>query len=162
MWSAETIVRRSGVKSEVEQMFLGQYRHSIDSKGRLTIPSRFRELLLAEGAFVSQGFERYLMVRTVPAFEELSKKVEALSQTVPNSRLLKRLIFSTAEKVEVDRAGRILIPEFLRKSAGLQNETIIVGAWDYFEIWAPETWAEQETELQDAEANAQRFALLDL
>jgi MraZ protein len=162
MWSAETIVRRSGVKCEVEQMFLGQYRHSIDNKGRLTIPSRFRELLMAEGAFVSQGFERYLMVRTVPAFEELSKKVEALSQTVQNARLLKRLIFSTAEKVEVDKAGRILIPEFLRNAAGLQNETIIVGAGDYFEIWAPEIWATQEAELQDADANAERFALLDL
>ncbi len=162
MWSAETIVRRSGVNSEVEQMFLGQYRHSIDSKGRLTIPSRFREVLLAEGAFVSQGFERNLMVRTVPAFEQLSKKVEALSQTVQTSRLLKRLIFSTAERVEVDKAGRILIPEFLRQAAGLQNETVIIGAGDYFEIWSPEIWAEQESELQDTEANAQRFALLDL
>jgi MraZ protein len=162
MWSAETIVRRSGVKSEVEQMFLGQYRHSIDSKGRLTIPSRFRELLLAEGAFVSQGFERNLMVRTAPAFEELSKKVKALSQTVENSRLLKRLIFSTAERVDVDKAGRILIPEFLRQAADLQNETVIIGAGDYFEIWAPEIWAEQEAKLQDTEANAERFALLDL
>lgn len=156
------MVRRSGVKSEVEQMFLGQYRHSIDSKGRLTIPSRFREALLAEGAYVSQGFERNLIVRTVPVFEELSKKVDALSQTVQNSRLLKRLIFSTAERVEIDKAGRILIPEFLRQSAGLQSDTIIIGAGNYFEIWAPETWAAQEEELRDTEANAQRFALLDL
>lgn len=156
------MVRRSGVKSEVEQMFLGQYRHSIDSKGRLTIPSRFREALLAEGAYVSQGFERNLIVRTVPVFEELSKKVEALSQTVQNSRLLRRLIFSTAERVEVDKAGRILIPEFLRQSAGLQSETILIGAGNYFEIWAPEVWAAQEAELRDNEANAQRFALLDL
>ncbi len=162
MWSAETIVRRSGVKSEVEQMFLGQYRHNIDNKGRLTIPSRFRELLLAEGAYVSQGFERNLIVRTVSTFEALSKKVEALSQTVQNSRLLKRLIFSTAEKVEVDKAGRILIPEFLRQSAGLVDETVIIGAGDYFEIWSPENWAAQEAELRDAEANAQRFAVLDL
>jgi len=143
-------------------MFLGQYRHSIDNKGRLTIPSRFRELLITEGAYVSQGFERNLMVRTVASFEELSKKVEALSQTAPNSRLLKRLIFSTAEKVDVDKAGRILIPEFLRTSAGLEVETILVGAGDYFEIWAPEIWGEQEKELQDAKANAERFAFLDL
>jgi MraZ protein len=143
-------------------MFLGQYRHSIDNKGRLTIPSRFRELLITEGAYVSQGFERNLMVRTVASFEELSKKVEALSQTAPNSRLLKRLIFSTAEKVDVDKAGRILIPEFLRMSAGLVAETILVGAGDYFEIWEPEIWGEQEKELQDAKANAERFALLDL
>jgi MraZ protein len=155
-------VRRSDVKSEIEQMFLGQYRHSIDNKGRLTIPSRFRELLITEGAYVSQGFECNLMVRPVVSFEELSKKVNALSQTEPNSRLLKRLIFSTAEKVDVDKAGRILIPEFLRMSAGLEAETILVGAGDYFEIWAPETWNEQEKELQDAKANAKRFALLDL
>ncbi len=143
-------------------MFLGQYQHSLDSKGRLTIPSRFREAMIADGAYVTQGFDCNLMVLTVPAFEHISQRVNQLSMTEPTARLLKRLIFSTAELVEVDKAGRILIPEFLRFATRLESEAIIVGTGDYFEIWSPGLWAEQTAKLQDADANAQRFALLDL
>jgi MraZ protein len=72
------------------------------------------------------------------------------------------LIFSTAERVELDKAGRILIPQFLRQTLQVDGEVILVGADDYFEIWAPEAWVEQSTQLQDSQANAQRFATLDL
>ncbi|RPI34463.1 MAG: division/cell wall cluster transcriptional repressor MraZ [Chloroflexota bacterium] len=143
-------------------MFLGQYQHTLDNKGRLTIPSRFRELLLADGAFVTQGFDHNLMVLTQPAFERLYERVNQMSLTEPNARLLKRLIFSAAERVDADKAGRILIPEFLRRAAALDSEAIIVGAGDYFEIWSPELWQEQLEKLQDTDANGQRFALLDL
>ncbi len=145
-------------------MFLGQYTHSLDNKGRLTIPSRFRELLVADGAYITQGFELNLTVRTVGAFERLSQKVNAMNMADPNARLLKRLVFASAEKVDVDRAGRILIPEFLRQHAGLEldGEAIIVGAGDYFEIWSPSAWNDQLSQLQNPEANAQRFSVLDL
>lgn len=143
-------------------MFLGQYRHNIDEKGRLTIPARFRDLLAAEGAYVLQGFDNNLMVLTVPTFEAISKRVSQMSLTDPSARLLKRLIFSTADRVEVDRAGRILIPQFLRRSAGLDGEAILVGVGDYFEIWAPSVWEQQVDQLQDVEANAQRFMTLEL
>lgn len=156
------ISRRSDVKGAVEQMFMGQYQHSFDNKGRLTIPSRFRELLVADGAFVTQGFDRNLMVLTVPRFERMTDKVAQMSMTEPTARLLKRLLFSSANKVEVDKAGRILIPEFLREYAGLQNSAMVVGAGDFFEIWALEAWAEMLSKLQDADTNGQRFALLDL
>ncbi|RPI87108.1 MAG: division/cell wall cluster transcriptional repressor MraZ [Chloroflexi bacterium] len=156
------IFRRSGFKGAVEHMFLGQYQHSFDNKGRLTIPSRFRELLAADGAYVTQGFDRNLMVLTVSRFERISGKVEQMSMTEPNARMLKRMIFSSANMVEVDKAGRILIPEFLRQYAGLQTLAVVVGAGDYFEIWAPETWTELLSKLQDADTNGQRFALLEL
>jgi MraZ protein len=143
-------------------MFLGKYQHTLDNKGRLTIPSRFRELLVADGAYVTQGFDRNLMVHTVPAFERIYERVNHMNMTDANARLLKRLIFSTAERVEVDKAGRILIPEHLRQAAELNSEAIIVGAGEYFEIWTPEAWAEQVSQINDAEANTQRFALLDL
>jgi MraZ protein len=143
-------------------MFLGKYQHTIDNKGRLTIPSRFRELLVADGAYITQGFDRNLMAYTVPAFERIYERVNRMNMTDANARLLKRLIFSSAERVEVDRAGRILIPEHLRQAADLLNETIIVGSGDYFEIWAPEAWAEQFEQINDSGANTQRFALLDL
>jgi MraZ protein len=72
------------------------------------------------------------------------------------------MLFSSAGQVEIDKAGRILIPEFLRQVAGLKAEAMIVGAGAYFEIWSPELWQEQSAKLQDAEANSQRFTLLTL
>lgn len=143
-------------------MFLGRYRHNIDEKGRLTIPARFRDVLAAEGAFVLQGFDNNLMVLTQPAFEAISRRVSQMSLTDPSARLLKRLIFSTADRVEVDRAGRILIPQFLRQSAGLDGDAFVVGVGDYFEIWSPDSWSVQTDQLQDAESNAQRFMSLEL
>ena len=147
--------------SVVEQMFLGQYSHAIDDKGRLTIPSKYREGL-AGGAYISQGFERNLMVLTVQAFESISNSVSRMSITNPMSRQLKRLIFATADYVELDGAGRIRIPQFLRDVAGLESDAIVIGVGDYFEIWSPEAWSPQADILQDADANTQRFAALDL
>ena len=142
-------------------MFLGQYRHTLDSKDRLTVPARYRELLEG-GAYVLQGFDRNLMVMTDAAFDTIRKRVQGMSLTDPMTRLLRRLVFSTADRVDLDKAGRILIPQFLRESAQLQSDVVLVGAGDYFEIWATEPWTDQNAQLQDAEANAQRFAALDL
>lgn len=142
-------------------MFLGRYDHNIDEKGRLTIPARFRELL-ENGAYVTQGFDRNLMVLTAPSFDHISERVSQLSMTDPVARQLKRLIFSSAERSDIDRAGRMLLPQFLRDGARLNGSAIIIGAGDYFEIWSPELWSEQNEILQDAESNAQRFAALDL
>lgn len=143
-------------------MFLGQYQHNIDSKGRLTIPARFRELLAAEGAYITQGFDNNLLVLTVSSFKQISRRVNQMSMTDPMARLLKRLIFSGADLVVVDKVGRILIPQFLREAAALDGEAMIVGVGDYFEIWSPDMWQEQVSQLKDVEANAQRFMTLDL
>ncbi len=142
-------------------MFLGQYHHTLDTKNRLTIPSRYRELL-ARGAYVMQGFDGNLMVFTSSAFEAISQRASQLSVTDEKTRALKRLIFSTADYLEVDKSGRILIPEFLRLAADVRSEAVLAGVGDYFEIWSPERWAEQLTEMQDTDANAQRFATLDI
>jgi MraZ protein len=142
-------------------MFLGQYRHNIDEKGRLTIPARFRELL-EEGAYVTQGFDRNLLVLTAPMFEFVSKRVNQMSLTDPTARELKRLLFSTADRIEPDKTGRILLPQFLRETAGLDGEAMLVGVGDYFEIWPPDAWNQQIGRMQDTDANAQRFAALDL
>ena len=153
--------RRLVIKGKIEQMFLGQYTHSIDPKGRLSVPARFRELLEA-GAYITQGFEKNLMVLTAAAFERLSARVNEMSLTDPNARQLKRLLFATADRVEVDGSGRIRIPQFLREVSGLNGEAMIVGAGDYFEIWSSQAWQPKAAELQDTEANAQRFATLEL
>ncbi len=139
-------------------MFLGRYHHSIDDKGRLTVPSRFRDHLRPGGVYVMQGFDRNLMVWPERTFETVSQKIQGMSFTEPNARLLRRLIFSTAQYSEIDRIGRISIPQFLREAAGLDVAVLVVGSGEYFEVWSPEAWEEQEKELHDVQANANRFA----
>ena len=154
--------RRFGIYKGLEHMFLGQFHHNLDDKGRMTVPARFREELISDGAYVMQGFDRNLMVLTTSTFDIISHRVNQMSMTDPKTRLLRRLIFSTATHVEFDRAGRILVPQFLRDAADLENGVVIVGNGDYFEIWSPELWNMQIEDLQDAEINADRFAGLFL
>lgn len=141
-----------------EDKFLGQYHHNIDEKGRLTIPARFREMLLAQGAFMIQGFDPNIMVLTSPIYEKWADRISQMSVTDPISRLLRRLLYSTAGRIEVDKVGRILIPQYLRDAAGLTDDAVIVGSGEYFEIWSPENWSGQAEALSDSQANAQRFA----
>ncbi len=142
-------------------MFLGQYDHAIDEKGRMTIPVRFRDLL-QDGAIITIGFDNNLMVLTAAAFDKLRDQLSLMSLTDNTARLLRRLMFAYAERIEVDRAGRVLIPQYLREHASLQGAATVVGVGEYFEIWAPEHWTKQNEQLNDTQANAQRFAALDL
>lgn len=142
-------------------MFLNQYQHCFDDKGRLTIPSKFRDLP-AEGVFVVQGLDRNLMVLPPAVFEIIYNRLMAMSVTDPSARLLRHIILGNALQVVPDSAGRILISSNLREYAGLNNEVVFVGQGDYFEIWSPELWQEQQVQINDAATNAQRFATLDL
>ena len=142
-------------------MFLNQYQHSFDDKGRLTIPSKFRELP-AEGAFVVQGLDRNLMVLPPAVFQLIYNRMLAMNLTDPTARLLRRIILGNALPVVPDRSGRILLSSNLKEYAGLKENVVFVGQGDYFEIWSPELWKEQEAQVSDAETNAQRFAALDL
>ncbi len=142
-------------------MFLGQFQHNLDDKGRLMIPARFRELLAA-GAFITQGFDKCLMVMTDVYFKEVYDRISAMNLADPMARLLRRLILSNAYPVEADKVGRILIPQNLRQVITLEGEAIVAGQGEYFEIWTPAAWNEQMAQLQDLETNDQRFAMLDL
>src|SRR5574342_145912 len=102
-------------------MFLGHYQHSVDEKGRLMIPARFRELLVG-GAFITQGFDRCLMVMTPSYFEEVYRRINAMNIADPTARLLRRLFLANAYPVEVDRVGRVLLPANLREAARLDGE----------------------------------------
>lgn len=142
-------------------MFLGQYQHNLDEKGRLMIPARFRELL-PEGAFVTQGFDRCLMVMTPAYFEEVYRRINAMNLADPAVRMLRRQILANAFGVEVDKVGRILVPSILRQFAGLEGEAVVAGQGDYFEVWSPALWADQMAAIQDSEAGQQRYAALNL
>ncbi len=143
-------------------MVLGQFQHHLDEKGRLMIPARYRELLAA-GAYITQGFDRCLMVMTDLHFRQVYDRINSMNPTDTSTRLLRRLILSNAYPVEVDKVGRILVPQNLREFLGIANgELIVAGQGDYFEVWTPAEWQLQMDNLQDVEANEQRFATLDL
>lgn len=142
-------------------MFLGQYTHTIDSKNRLIIPVRFRTLL-SSGAYVTQGFDRNLMVYTTESFRLLAERASAISMTNPEARAIRRVIFGGAAEASLDSTGRILIPHYLRSYAELDSEITIVGAGEYFELWSSEIWIQVLASITDPDVNAQRFADYDL
>ena len=143
-------------------MFLGQFQHNLDDKGRLMVPARFRELLEG-GAFITQGFDKCLMVMTESYFKQVYERIDAMNLADPTTRLLRRLILSNAYPVAADKVGRIVVPPNLRTFLGIENgELVVAGQGEYFEVWMPALWSEQMQQLQDADANNARFSTLDL
>ncbi len=135
-------------------MFLGQYTYSLDEKGRLTIPSRFRDDLAGRNVVVTRGLDRCLTIYPLPVWDEIAQKVNALPITDPRGRALRRIFFADAMDAELDRQGRILIPDRLREYAGLEPaaEIVIVGLDRFIEIWSPQRWEE---------ANAHQMEMMD-
>ena len=142
-------------------MFLGQYQHNLDEKGRLMIPAAFRQTLEG-GAYITQGFDRCLMVMTEAYFQQVYERINSMNLADPTARLLRRLILSNAYPVGVDKVGRILVPQGLRQFISFDGEAIVAGQGDYFEVWKPEDWNAQMDQIHDTEANNQRFSTLNL
>ena len=142
-------------------MFLGQFQHNLDEKGRLMIPARFRELLEG-GAYITQGFDHCLMVMTEHYFNQVYERLNALNLTELPARQLRRQMLSNAYPVEIDKIGRILIPQNLRPILTLDGETVLAGQGEYFEVWTPVEWNKQQELLKDTDTINQRFATLNL
>lgn len=153
--------RRSAIIGELELMFLGTYEHTLDIKGRMTIPVKYRELISA-GAYITKGFDQNLVVLTEEVFQRLFDRITNMNITNSNARELRRLMFANAFSVEVDKAGRILIPQILRAHSSLDTEAIILGNGSYFEIWSPDLWQIQSDKQVTSESNNERYAALDL
>jgi MraZ protein len=149
------------LNGDVELMFLGQFQHNLDEKGRLMIPAPFRQTLEG-GAFITQGFDRCLMIMTETYFQEVYQRINTMNLADPTARLLRRLILSNAYQVELDKVGRILVPQNLRQFAGFDGEAIVAGQGEYFEVWTPAEWNKQMNDIHDTEANSQRFSTLNL
>jgi MraZ protein len=143
-------------------MFLGQFEHSIDEKGRLTIPSRYRDVLDGNSLVLTTGFEHSLFVMSSELFAIFANQVRSKPITNPTSRQFRRFFFSNAQELEIDKMGRILLPAFLRESANLKDSAILAGNGEYFELWSPENWKRMQETLNDSDANEQRFSALDL
>lgn len=124
-------------------MFLGEYTHTLDSKGRLTIPAKFRDRL-ATGLVVTRNpSDRCLLLMPLDEWTNLTTKIKALPMTDRRSALLRRALFSAAEDLKPDKQGRILISQRLRDFAQIESEALVVGMDSYVELWNPAQWEEQ-------------------
>lgn len=153
--------RRSAYKGEVELMFTGQYEHTIDDKGRITFPSRFREML-ADGAYLTCGFEKNLILMPLAKFEVISNEVSNMNSLDPKVMALNQFLFGNATKIEFDSAGRFVIPQYLREFAQLDNSITVVGNNTNIALWSPERWAEKRKRYENLESITQIFDGLNL
>lgn len=122
----------------------GRYFHAIDAKSRLTIPARLRDAInpREEGyGFVAiSKFDKVLYLYTPRTYEEIAPEFDASSQTNPDVRNYQRVTYGLAEDLEMDRMGRVLIPEHLVKECGFSKNVVVVGVRDHIEVWPDERW----------------------
>ena len=132
-------------------MFRGRHRHSIDTKGRLAIPSKFRELLSSnyDERLIVTNFDQCLWAYPVHEWQELERKVSQLPQFLDEVKALQRVFISAAEECGFDKQGRILLPPELREYAGIEREVVVVGMTKRIELWSSERWNEVFVKAQD-------------
>lgn len=129
-------------------MFLGRFENKLDDKGRLSMPAKFRASL-AEGFVVTRGFESCLTIFPMAEWQRLAEALGRFPVTDQKARSLRRVLFAQASDTELDKQGRVLIPEYLREAAGLSSEVIVAGMDRYIEIWDSERWQEMETQNEE-------------
>lgn len=126
-------------------MFYGEYAHSLDRKGRLILPSKFRQVSkenYIERFYITRGLDRCLFVFTEEEWKLQEQKFKALPFTRAEARKFNRLYFSGACEMIPDRQGRVLIPKYLKDYAGIEREIVIVGVASRIEIWSQKNWKE--------------------
>jgi len=130
-------------------MFIGEFTHNLDVKGRIAMPVKFRDKV-SGGAIITRGLDHCLFVFTNKEWEVLAQKLIALPLAQANSRAFVRLMLAGAMDVELDKQGRILIPDYLREYAGLKKEIVIAGVYNRMEIWDKEKWNEYKAKTESA------------
>ena len=120
-------------------MFIGEYNHNLDDKGRVAVPAKFRTMLKG-GAVVTRGLDNCLFLYTKKEWQELAAKLAKLPISQANTRAFARLMLAGAMDVDFDNQGRIMLPEYLRKFAALKKNLIIAGLYDRLEIWDEAAW----------------------
>lgn len=124
-------------------MFIGEYNHTIDSKGRLIVPSKFREAL-GDEFVVTKGLDGCLFVYPMEEWTAFTDKLKELPLTKKDARQFSRFFLAGAASCEVDKQGRILIPSVLREFAGLEKDAVLVGVSSRIEIWSRSNWEKNQ------------------
>ena len=122
-------------------MFIGEYQHTLDDKGRIAVPAKFRQLL-NRGAVVTKGLDACLFVYSKAEWGKLVTKLAALPLARANTRAISRLMLAGAMDVELDGQGRMTVPEYLRQFARLDKQVVIAGLNTRLEIWDHRAWDE--------------------
>ncbi|CDQ40215.1 MULTISPECIES: division/cell wall cluster transcriptional repressor MraZ [Virgibacillus] len=135
-------------------MFMGEYQHNIDTKGRIIVPSKFREEL-GENFVVTRGLDKCLFAYPMEEWKLLEEKLKKLPLTKKDARAFTRFFFSGAIECEIDKQGRINIPQTLRNYAALEKECVVIGVSNRIEIWSNENW---ETYFSDSEESFTEIA----
>jgi len=130
-------------------MFMGEYQHSLDEKGRLIIPARFREDL-GEHFIVTRGLDHCLFVYPLAQWKILEEKIRELPTSHAETRSFVRMFFSGAVETELDKQGRVVIPQHLREHANIQKDVFVIGVSSKVEIWAKDHWESYSTQAQQS------------
>lgn len=128
-------------------MFLGEYEYRLDQKGRVSVPSKFREEF-KEGIILTRGYDRCVIAYTPSEWEKIHEKFASMSTTRSKARLLNRIVFSNAFDGALDRAGRVMIPNTLKDYAHISDDVIIAGAGSYLEIWSKDLWSKEKVTME--------------
>lgn len=124
-------------------MFYGEHEHTIDNKGRIIIPSRFRDALKEydiQKLYVTRGLDKCLFLFTENEWKSQESKFRSMPFTRSESRKFNRLYFSGAIQIECDKQGRILVPKYLKDFAGIKRDIVLIGVSNRIEVWARESW----------------------
>ncbi|NMA11563.1 MAG: division/cell wall cluster transcriptional repressor MraZ [Chloroflexi bacterium] len=142
-------------------MFTGIHEHTIDKKGRTSLPARYRNALI-DGAYISVGIDKNLVIYPIEYFEALGKEISSFSLADPIARKYRRRMFSKAELIEFDANGRFLVPPYLRDEFNFQDgdKIIFTGSDEYIELWTAEGWKQAEAETFHDENVTEEFAKL--
>ena len=130
-------------------MFIGEFKHSIDEKGRVSIPSKFRAGL-ASGCVVTRGLDHCLWIYPIDEWQALAEKIANLPITQKNARSFSRLMLAGASDVNLDRIGRVNLPNYLRQYADLKKEVVIIGIYNRIEIWPFDAWENFKKEMEES------------
>lgn len=139
-------------------MFIGEYNHTIDEKGRVSLPVKFRARL-ASGCVVTRGIDKCLWVYPADEWEKLAEKISQLPITQKDSRNFSRLILAGAVDLTIDKLGRINLPGYLKNYAGISKKVAVTGMYNRIEIWPEEEWNKFKKEMEDnSEAIAENLS----
>ena len=148
--------KRNSILRLVITMFMGEYSHTIDAKGRLIVPSKFREGL-GDSFVVTKGFDGCLYAYDMEEWTKLEEKMKNLPMSHKDIRKISRFFLAGATLAEVDKQGRILLPAVLREFAQITKDVVLLGVGNRIEIWSKENW-EREENFDDMDEVAERMA----
>ncbi len=141
-------------------MFLGEFEHTIDSKGRLAVPAKFRGAL-SDGGVVTRGLDGCLAIYTSEEWQKLANKISALPMTDSNVRSFQRFMLSGAMAIDVDKQGRVVLPAYLRQYAGIKSSVVVAGLSQRIEIWDQAKWRDMSKSVEQ-DSNEVAARLTDL